>query len=110
MEDHVGGACSKQGQIKRADTILFGKPKMSTPPSRARLGSKDDIKTQVKRTHRTDEGKVTESRLPLPPYMEKKAWSATDVTQEHFEGARGFTLQTVQGHRKRWTGFETPIT
>ena len=28
MEDHVGGACSKHGQIKTADAILFGKPTM----------------------------------------------------------------------------------
>jgi hypothetical protein len=62
---------------------------MSTSPSKA---SKDDNKTQVKRTHRAAGGKVTESRLLLPPYMEKKAWSATDVTHGHFEGVRGFTL------------------
>jgi len=31
MEDHVGSARSKHCQIKTADTILFGKPKMSTP-------------------------------------------------------------------------------
>lgn len=86
------GACIKHGQIKTADTILFGKPKTSTPPSKGRLVSKDDIKTQVKRSHRADGGKVIESRLPLPSYMERKAWSATDVTPEHFEDVRGFTL------------------
>jgi hypothetical protein len=62
------GACSKHGQIKTADKILFGKPKMNTPQSKARLGPKDDIKTQVKRTHRTDGRKVIGSCLPLPPY------------------------------------------
>jgi len=49
MEDHVGVVCSKHGQIQTADTVLFGKPKMNTPPSKASLGSKDHIKTQVKR-------------------------------------------------------------
>jgi len=67
-------------------------PQWSTIPSKARLVSKDDNKTQVKRTHRADGGKITESRLPLPFYMENKASSATDVTQEHFEGVRGLTL------------------
>jgi hypothetical protein len=92
MEDHVAGACSKHGQIKIADAILFGKHKMSTPPSKTRLGSKGDIKTQVKRIHQSDGGKATESRLPLPHYMEKKDWSATDVTREHFDGVRRFIL------------------
>jgi len=30
MEDHVGSACRKHCQIKTADKILFGKPRMST--------------------------------------------------------------------------------
>jgi hypothetical protein len=51
MEDHVGSACSKHGQIKAADKILLEKPKMNTQPSKARLGSRDDIKIQVKKTH-----------------------------------------------------------
>jgi hypothetical protein len=49
MEDHVGVVCSKHGQVQTVDTILFGKPKMNTRPIKASLGSKDDIKTQVKR-------------------------------------------------------------
>jgi hypothetical protein len=68
MEVHVGSACSKHGQIKTVDKILLGKPKMNTQPSKARLGSKDDIKIQVKNTHQADGRKVTESCLPLPPY------------------------------------------
>jgi len=47
MEDHVCDACSKHSQIKTADVISFGQPKMNTPSSKARLGSKDDIKTQI---------------------------------------------------------------
>jgi hypothetical protein len=53
---------------------------MSTIPNQARLGTEADIKTQVKRARRADGGKVTESLLPLPHYMNKKDWSATDVT------------------------------